>query len=396
MDQETVSATETAANAEEGSRDLQGSGSDDSRSLTLPKTQGNSLEQALAVEEAFQKGENQRKAERLNDLDPIEEELGGEPEAPNPPKAEEKKEVTQTEEGKEEEEVLEAKGKRDFKKGYKNVKDDRWNRILDKAAKHDQLLEKLAESALKAKEELGGKEERAEKPTKTVSPLDEAQSRIDAAREKLKKAKEALNADEELAAQEELIDAKSDLKLAKAREEDAKAKREEAKANEGKSWETKFETAEKDLKAKRDELWDEDVERMQELDDPDLDLDDPDSPLFKEVTQTVAKWKAQKDPITLTPKVFRKALEYVMDLKGLDLPPLKAKAPPAKAAEVPSVKSNATVHRKNAAVITSSSPGGKPPVTAEQLIGEINKIPSLKRMEVIAEITEQMAARKRR
>lgn len=344
------------------------------RSLTLPNAQGkSSLEQALEAEESLEKQEAEAtsKEESATDEPPAE---ASNSEADEPSEATESEAESETEDN---DAVLKDE------KGRAYVRPARLKKLLEIQAKHEELVEKLTQRSLE--KEAPSKEEAEIKPGKDqVDP----QVRVEAARKALQAAKESYDDKAIADATEELMDAKVEAKLSKVTEQTKKESHESG-------WKSEFDKAEETHSAVRNELWKEDVARFKTLDDPDLDLNDKESPFYQAVKAQVDQWHKSKDPIALSRNLFRRAIEATADRYNIPLPEVTKTAPKAASPAAPSVKSNANL-RKNGTVIAGPTPGGKPPVTNEQLINELNKMKPADRLAKLAEIQEMQLSKERR
>ncbi len=399
-------ATVKAETAKPGSGDSKGIESNE-RSLTLQDAPKKSaLEEAVEMEEALAKQGSEEVETTTTE--------GSDEPATEVETTEETTAETTTEETAEAEtatkEATEEKGEAETtnadaeadddvtfdKKGRAFVRKTRLEKILDKANKFDLVMEQLAQKALDPK----GEKATEAKTQENTDPLAQIQERIkksetdlEAAYDAIAKAKADYNGDAELAAMKARDKALRELSKAETDLVTENRSKKDSETNSRTKYQQVIADADTQHKVVRDELWDEDVDRIQKV-DPEMDLNDPDSDFRQEVDRVVAQWKREGNPILLKPVAFRRAVELAADVLDIQLPAITPKttkvvtttAKPKVAAQP--VKSNTVVHRKNTTAIANNSTGGKPQMTDQQILQQLDNLPALERLELLSKIQE--------
>lgn len=385
-------ATVKAETAKPGSGATQGSGADD-RSLTLQNAQKSAAERAVEAEDALAKQleadtESNTETETSNSEETTEEGKVKEEVAAETVSNDGTTE-TETVEGETEKEGEKSNAEESDdddvafdKKGRAFVRKNRLNKLLDKSNKYDEIIEKLAGKVIDP--------EKGEKSTDAVSQIQDRIKQAETALEEsytaIEKAKADFDGKAEVEASRARDKALRELSKAERELEKRKDAQESAQRNSKTEYQREIRAAEKQYETVRDELWNEDRERIAKV-DPELDLDDEDSWFRQEVKKVTDQWQIEGNPLMLKPTAFRRAVELVADMHDINLPPVVQKAKPVpKTAQ--SVKSNTVVHRKNATVIANNSQGGKAPITDEQIQQKIRSMPPEERLELLSKIME--------
>lgn len=391
MADEVNPAAATPVIGDAGSNASQGSEAD-SRSLTLQKapaeemTLADPLAQVLAMEEAYEAEQKAKKESPVGDAE------AKEVEPTKAPTTEELTDVKSDDSDPDGEAEVEKTLEENPDLKDVPVRKSRLTKLIAKAHERDQLMERLAKLQLDGKKEVEPTKEVSKKEAREEVGFDGQisllQKKIEEARVKLKTANAEYDTEQAESIREDISDAKAKIAGLEVRKELA----DKDQNRQSGEWASDIAKAEVVFKKQRDQLWEEDVKRVAALNDPDWDLSDEDSPAFKALGQLVESWKGSKNPIVLRGTVFRRALEFIADASGIDLPPVEAGV----SASVPSVKSNvSTVQSKNSRVITGTS-AARTTSTAQEQLQKLESLPFDERMRVISDIEEarELAARR--